>query len=325
MTVISRAHWEQNRPWIDDCASDIGKYIARAAKTCNFDLSQKLHEWRERGIVIFENVVAPELIDRYLADLEHLVSHHTKYDLTVEHAAKRKPINQYVRAELDLDHIKLNNVHTISEAACRLSLTQEICEFINHIFEGPACLLQSLTFIKGSQQPAHIDYPYVRSQTKLAHLVASWIPLEDVNPRSGPLAYYPGSHKIEASGFFDWGNGSVLLEPDSVRTPMEFAHHLWARMKQVGIDPVVYCPKKGDVLIWHGNLVHQGIPIQEPGLTRRSYISHYTCLDGYPPTFKTKDAFESSAYFTQHGGYVFDFPWAINGPKLPSWKRGVAA
>jgi phytanoyl-CoA hydroxylase len=321
MTVIGRAHWEQSRPWIDDHTADMGAHLARVSKTCNFDLPQKLHEWRERGIVIFENVISPELIGSYRADLEHLESHHSKYDLSVEYAGKRKPINEYTRAELSLGQIKFNSVHMISEAACRLSLTREICEFLNHIFEGPACVLQSLTFIKGSQQPIHIDYPYVRTQTKLAHLAASWIALEDVDPRAGPLAYYPGSHKLEASGFFDWGNGSVLSEPDSVRSSMEFAHHLWARMKQLRIDPEIYCPKKGDLLIWHGNLAHEGTAIREPGLTRRSYVTHYTSLDGYPPAFKTKDAFERGDYFTQHGGYVFDFPWALNAPKLPSWKR----
>ena len=323
MTVIDRTHWEQSSPWIDDCTAGIDEYLARVGKNCSFDLHQKLHEWRELGIVIFENAIDPELIDSYLADLEHLESHHTKYDLPVEHAGKLKPINQYTRAELSLGQIKFNSVHMISEAACRLSLTREICEFLSHIFGGSACVLQSLTFIKGSQQPIHIDYPYVRTQTKLAHLAASWIPLEEVDPRSGPLAYYPGSHKLEASGFFDWGNGSVLSEPDSVHTSMEFAHHLWARMKQLGIDPVIYCPKKGDLLIWHGNLAHEGAAIQESGLTRRSYVTHYTSLEAYPPAFKTKDAFERGAYFTQHGGYVFDFPWALNGPKLPSWSRDV--
>jgi ectoine hydroxylase-related dioxygenase (phytanoyl-CoA dioxygenase family) len=61
--------------------------------------------------------------------------------------------------------------------------------------------LQSLTFYKGSQQSIHVDYPYVRCQTQLAKLAASWIPLEDIHPESGPLVYYPGSHKTEISDF----------------------------------------------------------------------------------------------------------------------------
>src|SRR6266436_4142811 len=69
----------------------------------------------------------------------------------------------------------------------------------------------------------------------------------------------------------------------------------------------------------------RGIAIQESDLTRRSYVTHYTSLDfdGYPPAFKTKEAFERGAYLTQHGGYVFNFLWALelDAPKLPSWKR----
>ena len=71
----------------------------------------------------------------------------------------------------------------------------------------PPVVMQSLTFQKGSEQPVQVDSPYVRCQAKLAHLAANWISLEHVSPQSGPLAYYPGSHRVEISGFFDWGVG----------------------------------------------------------------------------------------------------------------------
>lgn len=179
-------------------------------------------------------------------------------------------------------------------------------------------MLQSLTFTKGSQQPIHIDYPYVRTQTKLAHLAASWIPLEDVHADSGPLAYYPGSHKIDASGFFDWGNGSILLEPDSTRSPMDFAHFLWDRMAAQGIKPEIFSPKKGDLLIWHGNLAHEGTKILSPDRTRKSYVTHYTSLEAYPPPHMHKNALETGASVTENGGYSFDLPWLKNTLKLPS-------
>jgi len=37
--------------------------------------------------------------------------------------------------------------------------------------------------------------------------------------------------------------------------------------------------KKGDVLIWHANLVHGGAPILEKGLTRKSMVVHYYAKD----------------------------------------------
>lgn len=322
--VTSAADWEATRPWIDLPGADVDGYAASAGAGLSFDLSTKLREWRERGIVIFEGAVASELIDAYLADLQHLKDHHRDFDITVEHAGTHRPIRDYSREELDRDQTKLNSVHVISSAACRLSLTREVCQFLAHVFRSPPCVLQSLTFTKGSQQPIHIDYPYVRTQTRLAHLAASWIPLEDVDPRSGPLAYYPGSHRPEVSGFFDWGKGSVLLEPDSARTPEEFARYLAERMRSARIQPEVFCPKKGDVLIWHANLAHEGTAIQDPTATRRSYVTHYTSLAGYPADYKLPDAIETGACHAQFGGYAFDYPWALASPRLPSWKLARA-
>jgi ectoine hydroxylase-related dioxygenase (phytanoyl-CoA dioxygenase family) len=37
--------------------------------------------------------------------------------------------------------------------------------------------------------------------------------------------------------------------------------------------------KKGDVLIWHANLVHGGAPILNPALTRKSMVVHYYAND----------------------------------------------
>ncbi|MFK7883711.1 MAG: phytanoyl-CoA dioxygenase family protein [Phycisphaerales bacterium] len=78
-------------------------------------------------------------------------------------------------------------------AAAHLSLSKAVTGFLTHIFQSPPCVLQSLLFHKGSQQPIHLDYPYVRTQTDLSRMAASWIPLEDVHEDSGPLAYYCGS------------------------------------------------------------------------------------------------------------------------------------
>jgi hypothetical protein len=37
-------------------------------------------------------------------------------------------------------------------------------------------------------------------------------------------------------------------------------------------------PKHGDLPIWHGALIHGGTPMLNPGLTRRSFICHYTSM-----------------------------------------------
>lgn len=317
--LIGREHWLDSRPWIDRADANVDAYVSTHYDNTGYDLHAKLVEWRERGIVFFRNVISHDLIDRYLEDLECLKNNHYDYDISVELAGSTKKIDKYKRHELDYSSVKFNNVHTVSKAACGLSLAREVSEFIGHAFNSPACVLQSLTFTKGSQQPIHIDYPYVRSQTMIAHLAASWIPLEDISPDSGPLAYYPGSHKNEACGFFDWGNGSILLEEDSTQTPMEFANFLWHQMEAAGLKPEIFCPKKGDVLIWHGRLAHEGTKINDDALTRNSYVTHYTSLKAYPEAHMRPGAMERGEYFSENGGYVFEHPWMHNPKKLPSW------
>jgi ectoine hydroxylase-related dioxygenase (phytanoyl-CoA dioxygenase family) len=143
----------------------------------------------------------------------------------------------------------------------------------------------------------------------------------DVREGAGPLAYFPGSHRVESLGFYDWGGGSIVLETDSARTPGEFGDHLYSRLAELGIQPRTFLARKGDVLLWHGALAHEGTAVREPGATRRSYVTHYTSLRCYPPAHKKPDALESGAFITEHGGYAFDLPWVAEGARLPSWQR----
>jgi ectoine hydroxylase len=45
------------------------------------------------------------------------------------------------------------------------------------------------------------------------------------------------------------------------------------------IEPREFLPRKGDVLIWHANLLHGGRAIAAPGATRRSLVAHYFAKD----------------------------------------------
>jgi ectoine hydroxylase-related dioxygenase (phytanoyl-CoA dioxygenase family) len=46
-----------------------------------------------------------------------------------------------------------------------------------------------------------------------------------------------------------------------------------------GLQPKVFLPKKGDVFIWHANLVHGGTPVRNTALTRKSMVIHYYAKD----------------------------------------------
>ncbi len=46
-------------------------------------------------------------------------------------------------------------------------------------------------------------------------------------------------------------------------------------IKEEGLERVVFTPKKGDMLIWHANLLHGGTPRKARGLSRKSVVCHY--------------------------------------------------
>lgn len=330
MEFATEDAWYSSRPWIDRYGADIDQYLRKTDTVVSPEMRRKLETWYSDGIVIFENVVQHELIDALAADIDYLKKHHQDFELEVELKGSIQQISKYGAEELERDGIKFNSIHAISKAAVLLSLNPKVTEFLQLIFRSPAAVLQSLTFAKGSQQPIHIDYPYVRTQTQLAHLAASWIALEDIEPTSGPLAYYPGSHRPEVSGFFDWGAGNILHNGDSERTPVEFAGHLSEMVKRQELAPKIYCPKKGDVLIWHGNLAHEGTPIVDHDLTRKSYVTHYTSLEAYPRDFsvggiseeifrgKQSASARDKRYYYENGGFVFRYPWLQQSKMLPS-------
>ena len=314
--------WHRSKPWIDHGDCSIADYLGQVAQPEDYNLKEKLEGWREHGVVIFEQAVDPSLLDALQEDLEYLIDHSSEFEVLIAHAGQQKPVSAFDRAALTrMDRLKFCNIQTVSRAAAQLSLTRCVTSFLSHIFKDAPCVLQSLFFNRGSQQPLHLDYPYVRTQRHLACMAASWIPLEDIHADAGPLAYYCGSQRPEILPFFDWGDGNIVMDENARRQPMEFSHYLSAEMARLGIKPKIFLPKRGDVLIWHAYLAHEGTAIRNPSLTRKSYVTHYTPLASYPPLHMRPNAIAEGHCRHENGGYAFDFPWVKRGRRLPSVNR----
>ncbi len=101
---------------------------------------------------------------------------------------------------------------------------------------------------------------------------------------------------------------------------MDFAHHLWERMAQAGLRRVEFCPKRGDVLIWHGNLPHEGTTVADPARTRKSLVTHFTSLRDLPDWMRAPDAEAKGLGVFANGAYAHEYPWLIGRKKLPSWR-----
>ena len=201
--------WYNSAPWIDAESADIDAYVATVKDRPGYDLEQKLFQWHSDGVVIFEDVVDRDLIDRANADISTVLANHRKYRIVVDGSddvfEKYRFLDRLSDAQLKESNVRLVDIHNKSLNACRLAMTPEAISFLTHVFAAPPALLQSLTFDRGSEQSLHQDFPYVFRQRELAKLAAFWIPLEDIHPDSGPLVYYRGFARCRQGGVFRLG------------------------------------------------------------------------------------------------------------------------
>jgi phytanoyl-CoA hydroxylase len=163
---------------------------------------------------------------------------------------------------------KFNDLYLMCDAVRELALDPSLCAILGELLREPAVLCNSLNFEKGSSQPRHIDSLYMTPRTPHS-LVAAWIAFEDVHPDSGPLAYFPGSHRIPLYTFND---GTHHAARDEI---VDWFDYIDVQLRLRGLRERKFLARKGDVFVWHADLVHGGSPILDERRTRGSLVCHY--------------------------------------------------
>lgn len=291
-------------PWLDRPEADIEGYVrglGAAAKDPEL-LIEQLQSWRNNGYVLLPQAIEPELVDALLGDVEELFDNCSQYSILINSESKGiHPAREFKREDFTEHHMRVLDFHNNSIAGKRISLHPKLVSILEHIFREPVVAMQSLTFIYGSEQTTHQDFAYVVSRIP-SHLAAAWVALEDVKPEAGPLGYFPGSHRLPK---FDFGNG-IFLTPESTKNEFHFRDHLEAECKKAGIEKRIFLPKKGDVFVWHGALAHLGTSQQDPRLTRKSYVTHYSTVRAYPFDRRRDGVVPPKHYL--NGGVVYGNP-----------------
>jgi phytanoyl-CoA hydroxylase len=259
-------------------------------KDLPYDIVEKLQFWREKGYVVLENVLPPDWLDKLWGDVEYTIENHEKFSATAllhgYNGQLPTPLKDVPKEKLKDIGSRLNDFHHLSVGAKKVMAHPNIAYFLQAVLAPDLTAFQSLIFKYSSQQGTHQDFPWVTSNIP-SHLAAAWIPLEDVHADSGPLFYYPGSHRLPK---FDFGNTGILFQKGrSLFKPEDFEEYLEATNKKNNINKEILLIKKGDILIWHGALAHGGSPIKDPQRTRKSFVCHYSTTGAYP-----KHRYESS-------------------------------
>jgi phytanoyl-CoA hydroxylase len=239
-----------------------------------------LNDWVRDGFVVLKGAVPARHIDALDDDVERVWAGTSPSRPFVEYWENAERTVRAAALEYRERNVKLLDLHAHFEAARRVAFAPAILRFLTLLFERPALAFQSLYFRWGSAQDIHQDTAFVKVSSPM-ELVASWVALEDVQPDSGELEYYVGSHRL-ADFLFDGHSKWMPLKSGEYEA---FIQSLHARSQARGLKRETFRPAKGDALIWSADLAHGGRKDAVAGRTRKSLVTHY-CPGSCQPLFE---------------------------------------
>jgi phytanoyl-CoA hydroxylase len=264
--------------WIDqpDAHQRIEQKLA--AGTITPEQAKRLAHFVDRGYLTFSLDLDPAAYDDAIAWIDRLWKE-KPFEIAY---AYHSPLRLFAYADEARDRkpsYRIADLHSLSAGALALYLNRQIFDYLDLIWGEPAVATQSLTFEFGSQQALHRDPVHVHTSPP-SHLVAAWIALEDIGPRCGALTYIPGSHRLP---YWRDKKGDYRLHQGhhgerEIREAQEFDLE---QCRRRGLAPELFTCPRGEVLIWHHSLLHGGSPPEDPALTRRSFVIHFSTLAHY--------------------------------------------
>ena len=243
---------KRSKAWLD-----MGDSSVLVESSDGFDrfapaVQESLRAWSSNGYLILPGFFEAAVIDSINAEINAM---QTTGKLKFENGNKLMFANQKSKLIKDVTS------HTL------------LLELLGFILGKDIVPFQTINFITGSGQRAHSDSIHMTTYP-LGYLIAVWIALEDVSTENGPLFYYPGSHQLPYVLNDDFNQSESAIFTGN----KEYADYEDVIEKKVidgGFEKKVFHAKKGDVFIWHANLIHGGSPVLNPSLTRKSMVIHY--------------------------------------------------
>lgn len=250
-------------PWLDqpDAHDRINAKVAAGilteeeAKLCRL--------WSDEGYLILNRAIEPELLDETWAAYENAIAG----GVIAIQPESAGPDDPWPGRFLD-PHLKV-------PALCRILRHPTLLRCVQLLMERTPAPFQTITSHKGSQQREHSDSIHMTTYP-IGYLSACWVAFEDIHPDSGPLVYYPGSHRLPYIFSRDVG-----IDEDDYRTNGSQGYHdkyeprIQEILAQHRIQPNYFHAMKGDVLFWHANLLHGGSPRLDLRHSRRAIVNHY--------------------------------------------------
>ena len=229
------------------------------------ELSAEQLAWRRDGVVILRNFVPEAILDRYIA---------------------RRALLQIEAPECFRGGWRSPTPYEHLPELRRLCLYPPLMHLLKHLIGEPMMLHLTLTGWVSTERNWHQD-DYLNPPFVNSWYTAVWIALDHIDPASGPFEYVPGS---AAWPLMRREKVLACMAPQEAEAcdPLTGAL-LWPSLSERFVTPAIeteiaarngrierFLGEKGDVLIWHGRLMHRGSRPQSPDLLRKALIAHYS-------------------------------------------------
>jgi len=247
---------KESKAWLDTGNSALIAAQKEAFGNFPADVRDQILQWSTQGYMIVKSFFDSAACDAINGEIEALI-HWRKIKFTGNH--------------------KLMFANRKSACIKAITLDPKILNLLGFLLDKEVIPFQTINFITGSEQRAHSDSVHMTTYP-LGYLIAIWIALEDVDHDNGPLFYYPGSHKLPYLLNNDFNGGETFLTLGK-KDYVDYEDMVEELIKKNGYQAKEFHANKGDVLIWHANLVHGGAPIINMERTRKSMVIHYYASD----------------------------------------------
>ena len=129
---------------------------------------------------------------------------------------------------------------------------------------------QTINFRRGTNQPTHSDVVHFDTLPQRGRMAAAWVAIEDIHPDSGPLIFYPGSHR---AGLWDFDQLGLWNVSGSDYGAYEKA--VQRTIEDHNLAPKVATISRGTTFLWAASLLHGGSTQKAMNRTRLSQVTHY--------------------------------------------------
>ena len=288
--------WNHNRadgPWLDHDGAEekIQERLERGL--ISDEEADLLSQWVTQGYFILRQAIDESefgVIDEYVEDLDGLWTTDKPSDglqIMSLHIDGRPPgptdhaelLSWPLERRLELRDTQIWRIHyyhPYTRAGLKLTKAPKLLRMSQLLLDEDPVLINSIGFKWSSQVTLHQDLCAYHIHPG-NRLIGVWLGCQDVNLDAGPLAVYPGSHRVPI--WPGWNN----YPQTNLRTchlEMRDGQEKYLEESVKGLAWIPLGVNKGDAIYQHPLLIHGADNIRDRTATRYSMVIHYSVSGG---------------------------------------------